>query len=76
MEVKIEPCHHERPAAAFLSGSISACVENGFVRNAMHPVVQRSLSNGRVLIAGHVDDWDGKPCSLEVMPQLDAGPVV
>ena len=38
VEVKVEPCHYERPAAAFFSGSISSCVENGFVRNAMHPV--------------------------------------
>ena len=37
VEVKIEPCHHERPADALLSGSISSCVENGLVRNAMHP---------------------------------------
>ena len=29
---------YERAADAFLSGSISSCVENGFVRNAMHPV--------------------------------------
>jgi hypothetical protein len=28
---------YEHPAEAFLSGSISACTENGFVRNAMHP---------------------------------------
>jgi hypothetical protein len=28
---------YERPADAFLSGSISSCAENGFVRNAMHP---------------------------------------
>jgi len=31
-------CDIQRPAAAFLSGSNSACTENGFVRNAMHPV--------------------------------------
>ena len=28
---------YERPADAFLSGSISDCAEKGFVRNAMHP---------------------------------------
>jgi hypothetical protein len=28
---------YERPADAFLSGSISPCAENGFVRKAMQP---------------------------------------
>jgi hypothetical protein len=28
---------YERPADAFLSGSMSDCAEKGFVRNAMHP---------------------------------------
>ena len=47
VEVKIEPCHYERSAAAFLSGSISACVENGFVRNEMHPVSSAALGSCR-----------------------------
>ena len=40
------PFHHQRPAAALLSGSISSCVENGFVRNAMHPEPSADSENG------------------------------
>ena len=31
------------PVAAFCSGSISSCAENGFVRNAMHPEFSATL---------------------------------
>jgi len=34
---------YERPADAFLSGSMSDCTENGFVRNAMHPEFSAAL---------------------------------
>ena len=34
---------YERPADAFLSGSMSECVEKGFVRNAMHPESSAAL---------------------------------
>jgi hypothetical protein len=48
-------CDIQRPAAAFLSGSNSACTENGFRQKRDAPSVKRSLSNGRVLVPGHVD---------------------
>ena len=34
---------YERPADAFLSGSMSDCAEKGFVRNAMHPESNATL---------------------------------
>jgi hypothetical protein len=63
---------YERPADAFLSGSMSDCAEKGFVRNATHPEASAAFANGRVLISGNVDDRHRNVCCFEPVSQLDA----
>ena len=47
-------------ADALLSGSMSDCVEKGFVAPGCH----RSFANGRVVFAGHVNYGYGNPASF------------
>ena len=42
---------YERPADAFLSGSMSDCAEKGFVRNAMHPESSAALRTAGLSLA-------------------------
>ena len=62
---------YERPADAFLSGSISSFVENGLVRNAMHPELQRSLANGKVPAPGNEITGTNTPEAFEIVSQFD-----
>ena len=48
-------------ADALLSGSMSDCVKKGFVAPGCH----RSIANGRVVIAGHVNYGHGNPSVVQ-----------
>ena len=62
---------YERPADAFLSGSIRSCAEKA-LSETRYTQSQRSLANGRALIPGDVDNGHGNACGFETMSQLDA----